>query len=102
MTFQIKPNENETIRFPLPLIKKIDNVIKNKDVTFPASSSRHANTLLIIWCQQTLQKAHNQKDTTINGMIKPPEGEDLSGGHIFSDIWMCPINKPARKILPAA
>lgn len=38
MAFQIKPNkkesENKTIRFPLPLIEKIDNAIKNKDVTF--------------------------------------------------------------------
>ena len=38
MAFQIKPNkkesENKTIRFPLPLIEKIDNAIQNKDVTF--------------------------------------------------------------------
>lgn len=39
MTFQIKPNgkkesENKTIRFPLPLISKIENAIQNNDVTF--------------------------------------------------------------------
>ena len=38
MTFQIKPNkketENKTIRFPLPLIEKIENAIQNNDVTF--------------------------------------------------------------------
>ena len=38
MTFQLKPNrketENKTIRFPLPLIEKIDNAISNQDVTF--------------------------------------------------------------------
>lgn len=38
MAFQIKPNkkesENKTIRFPLPLIEKIDDAIKNHDVTF--------------------------------------------------------------------
>lgn len=38
MAFQIKPNrkesENKTIRFPLPLVEKIDNAIKNNDVTF--------------------------------------------------------------------
>ena len=38
MAFQLKPNrketENKTIRFPLPLIEKIDNAIANQDVTF--------------------------------------------------------------------
>lgn len=38
MTFQIKPNrresENKTIRFPLPLVEKIENVLKNNDATF--------------------------------------------------------------------
>lgn len=38
MTFQLKPNkketENKTIRFPLPLIEKIDKAIENQEVTF--------------------------------------------------------------------
>lgn len=38
MAFQIKPNrketENKTIRFPIPLIEKIEKAIRNKDVTF--------------------------------------------------------------------
>lgn len=38
MAFKIKPDkkesENKTIRFPLPLIEEIENVIKNKDTTF--------------------------------------------------------------------
>ena len=38
MAFQLKPNrketENKTIRFPIPLIKKIDIAISNQDVTF--------------------------------------------------------------------
>ena len=38
MTFQLKPNrketENKTIRFPLILIERIENTIKNQDVTF--------------------------------------------------------------------
>lgn len=38
MSFQLKPNrketENKTIRFPLPLIEKIESVIKNQEVTF--------------------------------------------------------------------
>lgn len=38
MTFQLKANrketENKTIRFPLPLIERIDKAIKNQDVTF--------------------------------------------------------------------
>lgn len=40
MAFQIKPNkkesENKTIRFPLPLIERIDEAIKGNDVTFSA------------------------------------------------------------------
>ena len=38
MAFQIRPNkkesENKTIRFPLPLIARIDNAIKNNNITF--------------------------------------------------------------------
>lgn len=38
MSFQIKPykkeTENKTIRFPIPLIDKIEKAIRNKDVTF--------------------------------------------------------------------
>ena len=38
MTFQLKPDkketENKTIRFPLSLVEKIENAIKNQDVTF--------------------------------------------------------------------
>jgi len=38
MAFQIKPNrketENKTIRFPIPLIEKIEKAIQGKDVTF--------------------------------------------------------------------
>ena len=36
--FQIKPDkketENKTIRFPLPLVERINHVIKENDVTF--------------------------------------------------------------------
>ncbi len=38
MSFQIKPNrketENKTIRFPIPLIDKIEKTIQGQDVTF--------------------------------------------------------------------
>ena len=38
--FQIRPNkkesENKTIRFPLSLIERIDDAIKDNDVTFSA------------------------------------------------------------------
>lgn len=38
MAFTIKPNrketENKTIRFPIPLINKIEKAIQGKDVTF--------------------------------------------------------------------
>ncbi|MCI9338557.1 MAG: hypothetical protein HFH93_13660 [Lachnospiraceae bacterium] len=40
MAFQIRPNkkesENKTIRFPLSLIERIDDAIKNNNVTFSA------------------------------------------------------------------
>ncbi|MBO5351895.1 MAG: hypothetical protein J6A77_01225 [Lachnospiraceae bacterium] len=38
MSFQIKPNkkesDNKTIRFPLPLIDKINRVIEHNDISF--------------------------------------------------------------------
>lgn len=38
MSFQIKPNrketENKTIRFPIPLIDKIEKAIQGQNVTF--------------------------------------------------------------------
>ena len=38
MSFQIKPykkeTENKTVRFPIPLIDKIEKAISGKDVTF--------------------------------------------------------------------
>lgn len=38
MAFSIKPNrketENKTIRFPIPLINRIEKAIQGKDVTF--------------------------------------------------------------------
>lgn len=38
MSFKIKPNrketENKTIRFPIPLIDKIEKTIQGQDVTF--------------------------------------------------------------------
>lgn len=38
MAFQLKPNkketENKTIRFPLPLIEKIERAIENQEVSF--------------------------------------------------------------------
>ena len=38
MAFQLKPDrketDNKTIRFPVPLIEKIDNIIANQNVSF--------------------------------------------------------------------
>ena len=38
MSFQLKPNrkesDNKTIRFPLPLIDKINSVIEHTDISF--------------------------------------------------------------------
>ena len=58
MTFQLKPNrketENKTIRFPIPLIEKIDNTILNQDVTF--------SSFVIQACEYAL----NDMDTSKN------------------------------------
>ena len=46
MAFQLKPNkkesENKTIRFPIPLIHKIEAAIQNQDVTFSSLRIRAA------------------------------------------------------------
>lgn len=38
MTFQLKPNrkdtENKTVRFPMPLVERIEKAIANQDVSF--------------------------------------------------------------------
>ena len=48
MAFQLKPNkkesENKTIRFPIPLIHKIEAAIQNQDVTFSSFVIQLANT----------------------------------------------------------
>lgn len=60
MSFQIKPNkketENKTIRFPIPLIEKIEKAIQNKDVTF--------SRFVIQACEYALNNLEdNQKDS---------------------------------------
>ena len=60
MTFQLKPNrketENKTIRFPIPLIEKIDNTILNQDVTF-SSFVRQA-------CEYALENMQTDSNNT--------------------------------------
>ncbi len=57
MTFQIKPNkresENKTIRFPLPLVEKIEDAIKNNDATF--------SSFVIQACEYALQNMEIQE-----------------------------------------
>lgn len=56
MAFQIKKDkkesENKTIRFPLPLVEKINKVIKDKKVSF--------SSFVIQACEYALD---NMKDT---------------------------------------
>ncbi|MEZ3435159.1 MAG: hypothetical protein K1W34_11160 [Lachnospiraceae bacterium] len=58
MSFQLKPNrkesENKTIRFPLPLIEKINNVIANQDVTF--------SSFVLQACEYALQNMDSGSD----------------------------------------
>lgn len=56
MSFQLKPNkketENKTIRFPIPLIEKIEFAIKNQDVTF--------SSFVIQACEYALKNMDNK------------------------------------------
>lgn len=60
MTFQLKPNrketENKTIRFPIPLIEKIDNTILNQDVTF--------SSFVIQACEYDLENMQTDSNNT--------------------------------------
>lgn len=55
MAFQIKPDrretENKTIRFPVSLIEKIENVIQNQDVSF--------SSFVIQACEYALKDMEN-------------------------------------------
>lgn len=57
MSFQLKPNkketENKTIRFPIPLIEKIEFAIKNQDVTF--------SSFVIQACEYALNNMDSKK-----------------------------------------
>lgn len=57
MSFQLKPNkketENKTIRFPMPLIDRIEDAIKNQDVTF--------SSFVIQACEYALNDMDNDK-----------------------------------------
>ncbi|MCI8939400.1 MAG: hypothetical protein HFH12_05335 [Dorea sp.] len=55
MAFQLKPNrkesENKTIRFPLPLVEKINEAIENQEVTF--------SSFVIQACEYALKNMEN-------------------------------------------
>lgn len=61
MAFQLKPNrketENKTIRFPIPLIEKIDNAILNQDVTF--------SSFVIQACEYALENMEDNSNDTL-------------------------------------
>ena len=58
MAFQLKPNkketENKTIRFPLPLIEKIEQAIANQEVSFLG--------FVIQACEYALENMENDKE----------------------------------------
>lgn len=58
MAFQLKPNkketENKTIRFPLPLIERIDKALENQDVTF--------SSFVLQACEYALDSMENTKE----------------------------------------
>ena len=57
MAFQLKPNKKETeiktIRFPLPLIERIDKALENQDVTF--------SSFVLQACEYALDSMESQK-----------------------------------------
>lgn len=57
MSFQLKPNkketENKTICFPIPLIERIENAIRNQDVTF--------SSFVLQACEYALNNMENKK-----------------------------------------
>ena len=60
MAFQLKLNkkqtENKTIRFPVPLIEEIENVIKNQNVT--------VSRFVIQACEFALENMEDKKEDT--------------------------------------
>ena len=58
MAFHIKPDkkesENKTIRFPLPLIKRIEETIKGNNITF--------SRFVIQACEYALDNLEDQED----------------------------------------
>lgn len=58
MAFQLKQNkketENKTIRFPIPLIERIEDTIKNQDVTF--------SSFVIQACEYALDNMNTSKN----------------------------------------
>jgi len=60
MAFQIKPykkeTENKTIRFPIPLIEKIEKAITSKNVTF--------SRFVIQACEYALENMENVEKNT--------------------------------------
>lgn len=58
MAFQLKPDkketENKTIRFPLPLIERINEAIENQEVSFSG--------FVIQACEYALENMENKKE----------------------------------------
>lgn len=49
-----KETENKTIRFPLPLIEKIDEVVEENDITF--------SSFVLQACEYALENMEEKKD----------------------------------------
>lgn len=60
MAFQLKPNkketENKTIRFPVPLIERIDNALENQEVTF--------SSFVLQACEYALDNMESSKNNS--------------------------------------
>lgn len=60
MAFQLKPNkketENKTIRFPIPLIERIDKALENQEVTF--------SSFVLQACEYALDNMESSKNNS--------------------------------------
>ena len=89
MSFQLKPNkketENKTIRFPMPLIDRIEDAIKNQDVTF--------SSFVIQACEYALNDMDNDKKANKYIYIKTKKRcfcmSEISLFLLIMQAWVC-------------
>lgn len=61
MAFQLKPDrketENKTIRFPMPLVERIEKIIENQNVSF--------SSFVLQACEYAIENMEPRENTTV-------------------------------------